>query len=483
MVKEPSLREKLWGKTAPLRERLADIVAPPSKVSYTQEEPKPVAGSDMPALKPTATPIPAPAVKTDDGALVPQMKPVVPTSAGINIKRMRDAIAFNESRGEGTDQERYAFSRDSGRPDLGKAIGRYQVTEGEINDYAELILGRKITPQEFQQNPKLQDEYVDKKLEMILRDAPDATEDEILALHRGGLPGRADPEVRKDKVKQYKEYVDSGKQFLTMNQVTEAPIESDGDTVPPLDDIKDENWQDPTPDDMNREKLNLLMKEKDEVIKEYNPKLKDRLGPIFDKFKSKVPFLDTNMEKALRNDIAKAYPFTPEAQKILKGININVVDGKKFKADEVQGTYNPVRGERTWNLLNKVGDKLPQMPNKLFSTLVGETMNVENIAANVVAHESLHAMFQRATFDERQFLKDWEDAKLQSSDAETLGNVHRLMPYIEDHIAGSDVYENIPPEQLANEMFAYLGEIAGMNGMKGIPGNLRKYYEGIFTEK
>lgn len=186
-----SLREKLFGKMKPLREKLAevgdtikDVVAPANTIEYT------------------APPEPKEA-KIE----------VIPKSKFDKLKLM-DAIAYNETRGQGTDEERYAFNRDSGDEDLGLARGKYQVTDGELKDYSEMVLGREVTPEEFQADPELQEEYMQKKIDLIEKDFPEAEEADVLALHRGGLPGRNDPKVRDRKKTKYKEYVDSGLKFL-----------------------------------------------------------------------------------------------------------------------------------------------------------------------------------------------------------------------------------------------------------------------------
>jgi len=445
-----SLRDKLFGVATSLKDKIHEMAAPVTYTAPTTPEGNP---QTDPLL--TATPPAKPDVKVEDGALVPSMSPKTEQKPKMDTKKLIEAIGYTESRGQGTDAERYAFSRDSGYKHLGKAIGKYQVTEGEIKDYGEKILGRKITPDEFQKNPQLQEEYMQKKVELMQNDAPDATPEELMALHNKGLPGRADPEVRKSKVNEAGDYVSTGMRY--MNGQTQS---STGD------DLKDEHWQDPAPPGA--------------VISAYNPTVKDTIAGIIDKVKEKIPFMDSNEEKAVREQVINAYPLTPLAQKIFTDVNMNFAP--RFSGN-IKGTYNSTRGDKTSRFMGKHYETLQKLPNKVLSTALGETMNLEQIDAATAMHEGFHALFQRSDFQTEDFLKDWEASKVQSSDADTEGNIHALLPWIEKHVSGDEAYAGIPDDARANEYFAYLGEIAGSNGLKGIPGSLRKYYSDTLKDE
>lgn len=193
-MESSSLREKLFGKIQPLRDKLAslgdtikDVVAPANTIEYTRP----------------------PAPKEAKIEIVPKSK--------FDKPKLMDAIAFNETRGQGTDAERYAFSRDSGVPSLGLSRGKYQVTDGELHDYAHMILGRDVSSKEFQNDPKLQEEYMQKKIDLIVRDLPDATVEDIMALHNKGLPDRANPKALARKKKDAEDYIKSGLKYLAGN--------------------------------------------------------------------------------------------------------------------------------------------------------------------------------------------------------------------------------------------------------------------------
>lgn len=128
-----------------------------------------------------------------------------------------DAIAFNETRGIEDEQKKYQYRKPSGTEGMGDDIGKYQITTAELEAWGDDIMGRPVNVEEFAKSPELQDEYIEKKLAMIRRDVPGITDEEILAIHRGGLTGYADPKVRKKKVKDRQEYVESALTFLRGN--------------------------------------------------------------------------------------------------------------------------------------------------------------------------------------------------------------------------------------------------------------------------
>ena len=70
------------------------------------------------------------------------------------------AIASNETEGK---KNPYSFRQFSGRKDLGDALGRYQVTEGELKLNSEKFLGKKVSPLEFLTSQNLQDKYIREK--------------------------------------------------------------------------------------------------------------------------------------------------------------------------------------------------------------------------------------------------------------------------------------------------------------------------------
>lgn len=85
------------------------------------------------------------------------IKPVLPKPV-IDTNKFLKAIATNET--GGVKGNPYQFSQPSGDTSLGKALGKYQVTEGELKTYGKKFLGKNITPQQYLNSPEIQDNYL-----------------------------------------------------------------------------------------------------------------------------------------------------------------------------------------------------------------------------------------------------------------------------------------------------------------------------------
>lgn len=126
------------------------------------------------------------------------------------VSEILNAIAHNET--GGVKGDRYAFRKPSGNPKYGDDIGKYQVTGGELASWSKQFLGETIDPDDFAASPELQDAYMKKKVQTLLDEG--ATTSEIFALHRQGLTGYADPEVRKSKLAKRQDYVTNAVNFM-----------------------------------------------------------------------------------------------------------------------------------------------------------------------------------------------------------------------------------------------------------------------------
>lgn len=153
-------------------------------------------------------------VKTGGGQTLTYQRqnpaPVIP------IDRIREAIAHNET-GIIKDNP-YAFTQFSGKKALGGALGRYQVTAGELATYAPRFLGRTISPQEFVASPSAQDTYINNKIDFYAKQGH--TPQEIADIHRRGITKAApagsgryqDPEyVRKFESRFYPTLKEAGR--------------------------------------------------------------------------------------------------------------------------------------------------------------------------------------------------------------------------------------------------------------------------------
>ncbi len=124
-----------------------------------------------------------------------------PEKPSIEIPKLLEAIKHNETRGE---KDPYNFSRSSGSTTQGKALGAYQVTEGELKTYADRFLGHDVTPKEFLSSPELQDSYMENKIKWMTEKGFSIPE--IIAAHRGGF---GDLTKVSKKVEEYGKYVKS----------------------------------------------------------------------------------------------------------------------------------------------------------------------------------------------------------------------------------------------------------------------------------
>lgn len=104
-------------------------------------------------------------------------------------RRVREAIAHNETRGVAGDP--YAFSRDSGAPSLGRALGRYQVTEGEFKTYGPKYLRQNISADQFLKSKGYQDTYMNMKIAKLTEQG--YTPQQIADIHFSGFTNSGPP--------------------------------------------------------------------------------------------------------------------------------------------------------------------------------------------------------------------------------------------------------------------------------------------------
>ncbi len=103
-------------------------------------------------------------------------------------QKIRDAIAYNETRGV---PNAYSFSRSSGSKAVGRALGKYQVTEGELKTYGPKYLGQNITPEQFLASSTYQDNYMNGKIARL--SAQGYTPHQIADIHRAGFTNSGPP--------------------------------------------------------------------------------------------------------------------------------------------------------------------------------------------------------------------------------------------------------------------------------------------------
>lgn len=106
----------------------------------------------------------------------------------VSTDKIRQAIALNETQGV---PDPYTFSRYSGSKIDGRAMGKYQVTEGELKTYAKRYLGTQIAPQQFNASPGLQETYMTNKINNLVKQG--YTPHQIADIHKEGIKNTGDP--------------------------------------------------------------------------------------------------------------------------------------------------------------------------------------------------------------------------------------------------------------------------------------------------
>lgn len=112
----------------------------------------------------------------------PQTKPQA------NIAAALAAFGHNETRGVKGDP--YKFAQNSGDPKLGRALGKYQVTEELVKRLGPKYLGSAITSDQFLASSTLQDKFQSARIQNLLDQG--YTLQQIADYHRHGstnLPG------------------------------------------------------------------------------------------------------------------------------------------------------------------------------------------------------------------------------------------------------------------------------------------------------
>lgn len=132
---------------------------------------------------------------------------------------LRQAIGTNET--GGIDQEKqYGYSKSSGSKKLGKDLGKYQVTEGELKSYGKQFLGAAVTAKEFLDDPNLQDKYMTNKIRFLTSEG--LSPDQIAAVHSQGMTGYGDEAKLAGKVTDANKYR-KGYVKRVLDQLAQSP--------------------------------------------------------------------------------------------------------------------------------------------------------------------------------------------------------------------------------------------------------------------
>lgn len=105
-----------------------------------------------------------------------------PQAPSLDAMKFLAAIAANETGIVKGDP--YKFAKPSGNKILGRDLGKYQVTEGELKTYGTRYLGAPITGNQFLASSTAQDKYVANKADYYTKQG--YTPQQIADIHRRG---------------------------------------------------------------------------------------------------------------------------------------------------------------------------------------------------------------------------------------------------------------------------------------------------------
>ena len=107
-----------------------------------------------------------------------------------NLIDFKNRIARNET-SIIPENEKYSFRQPSGNKSIGDALGKYQITEGELKTYAPRFIGRQVTTDEFLNSPDIQERYLDEKFNFYSKQGYSPSE--ISWIHRRGITNAYNP--------------------------------------------------------------------------------------------------------------------------------------------------------------------------------------------------------------------------------------------------------------------------------------------------
>jgi hypothetical protein len=116
-------------------------------------------------------------------------QPVTAPAPKIDVQKYLAAIANNETgivKGNP-----YTFAKFSGDPKMGRDLGKYQVTEGELKSYAPKYLGQKMTGDQFLASSTAQDRYITNKANRFAGEG--YTPPQVADIHRRGFTNASPP--------------------------------------------------------------------------------------------------------------------------------------------------------------------------------------------------------------------------------------------------------------------------------------------------
>jgi len=146
-----------------------------------------------------------------------ELLPFIANKPNTRFTRMRDAIGLQETNPNSWEMQphlkaggtRYDFVN----PEMtkyGQALGKYQTTEGKLEERSEKYLGRKYSRDEFLKDPRAQERFT---LRDLMEDGAQS-DDEIIGSHFGGDSNLAEKGKQRILRPEIASYIKSTKKFL-----------------------------------------------------------------------------------------------------------------------------------------------------------------------------------------------------------------------------------------------------------------------------
>jgi hypothetical protein len=192
-----------------------------------------------------------------------------------------------------------------------------------------------------------------------------------------------------------------------------------------------------------------------------NLSVHDKESNVFSRFvgglRNLVPFVDSQTGHQDLNDALKAYPFTPEAQRLLSRSTV-VRDSMQKDIAESEANTDPetVLGIPTGRDRTDIATHPKYSP-----------------PLSVMTHELMHSYLDEKGYPRGRahFQRGWEEVKKDNP----------LLSVIDQFIASSPDYsDEMNENDIAQERYAYLAQALGGLGLQAFPHELQSDYAPVF---
>lgn len=219
-----------------------------------------------------------------------------------------------------------------------------------------------------------------------------------------------------------------------------------------------------------------------------------------DSILQKASITESPEGKALKTEALNAYQFKPEMKAALEahttirssapedvipgvvsengGLRSGTVGDVVFGGEHHEKRlYDLIPGLADWAVNQDATGHGDEVPNALLTQVPGRMqIQIKQWGTDVAAHELLHSAFAITKPNPDLFNYNWDKAK-----QEVPAGQKQAMNAIDTILAGSGLYAGASDDDLANERFAYFGQMVGVSGMESVPQSLKRFYSDVFN--